>query len=133
MFSRKTCADQWTLSIFEKLFRACGGGAASLFTYSCSTAARGCLLAAGFYVARGKGTGQKLETTVAFTPVERRSPWVAYYEILGAEWLEKWHRSGARIPEDLEPAFHADFERRILSHPQFRAGNEGEPPVDMRS
>jgi queuine tRNA-ribosyltransferase len=126
MFSRKTCADQWTLATFEKLFRACAGGAASLFTYSCSTAARGCMLASGFHVARGKGTGQKLETTVAFTPRELVSRWVDYYEILGAEWLGKWERSRARIPEDLEEARHAEFERRIREHPQFSSTASGQ-------
>jgi queuine tRNA-ribosyltransferase len=130
MFSRKTCADQWTLAAFEKLFRACAGGAASIFTYSCSTAARGCMLAAGFYVARGKGTGQKLETTVAFTPAEKISPWVDTYEILGPEWLQKWERSGARIPDDLEPGLHAEFERRIREHPQFSREQGVQEQVD---
>jgi queuine tRNA-ribosyltransferase len=136
MFSRKTCADQWTLAAFEKLFGACRGAAASLFTYSCSTAARGCMLAAGFHVARGKGTGQKLETTVAFTPAESTSRWVGHYEVLGAEWLGKWERSRARIPEDLDPALHPEFERRIREHPQFaralqpRSEGAGGLPVD---
>jgi queuine tRNA-ribosyltransferase len=119
MFSRKTCADQWTLANFENLYRACRGRAASLFTYSCSTATRGSLLAAGFHVARGKGTGQKLETTVAFTPEAAGSRFAAGYEVLGGEWLQKWRRSGARIPSDLPEAAHAEFERKILGHPQF--------------
>jgi queuine tRNA-ribosyltransferase len=119
MFSRKTCADQWTLSNFENLYQACRGRAASLFTYSCSTATRGSLLAAGFHVARGKGTGQKLETTVAFTPQAAGSRFSSGYEVLGGEWLQKWRRSGARIPNDLPEAAHAEFERRILGHPQF--------------
>jgi queuine tRNA-ribosyltransferase len=119
MFSRKTCADQWTLANFENLYGACRGRAASLFTYSCSTATRGSLLAAGFHVARGKGTGQKLETTVAFTPEAAGSRFAAGYEVLGGEWLQKWRRSGARIPSDLPEAAHAEFERKILGHPQF--------------
>ena len=119
MFSRKTCADQWTLGNFENLYRACRGQAASLFTYSCSTATRGCLLAAGFHVARGKGTGQKLETTVAFTPQAAESRFSTGYEVLGAEWLLKWGRSGARIPSDLPESAHAAFEKKIRGHPQF--------------
>jgi queuine tRNA-ribosyltransferase len=77
------------------------------------------LLAAGFHVARGKGTGQKLETTVAFTPQAAGARFSAGYEVLGSEWLQKWRRSGARIPSDLPEAAHAEFERKILGHPQF--------------
>jgi queuine tRNA-ribosyltransferase len=77
------------------------------------------LLASGFHVARGKGTGQKLETTVAFTPQAAMSRFSTGYEVLGAEWLLKWARSGAKIPSDLPESAHAEFERKIREHPQF--------------
>ncbi|MGH8165409.1 MAG: tRNA-guanine transglycosylase, partial [Rhodanobacteraceae bacterium] len=54
MFSSKTHREQWTLEIFRRLFAACAGRAAELFTYTHSTAARAALLAAGFFVAKGR-------------------------------------------------------------------------------
>ncbi|RYD80182.1 MAG: tRNA guanosine(34) transglycosylase Tgt, partial [Verrucomicrobiaceae bacterium] len=53
MFSSKTSRELWTCEIFRKVFAACHGGAAELYTYSCSTPVRASLLAAGFHVARG--------------------------------------------------------------------------------
>ena len=54
MFSSKTHGEQWTLEIFRRLFDACAGRATELFTYTRSTAARAALLAAGFFVAKGR-------------------------------------------------------------------------------
>ena len=68
MFSTKTSAELWTVGTFRKLFEVCAGRAAELFTYTCSTANRAALLAAGFFVARGRNAGDKTETTIAFTP-----------------------------------------------------------------
>ena len=68
MFSGKTSGEAWTLAAFRALFAACGGRAVELFTYSCSTSVRGLMLAAGFYIARGRSMGPKDETTIALTP-----------------------------------------------------------------
>src|SRR5205085_4934201 len=74
MFSTKTSGDQWTATTFRRVFEACAGRAAELFTYTCSTANRVALLAAGFFVARGRNAGEKLETTIALTPAAIQSP-----------------------------------------------------------
>lgn len=120
MFSGKTNAEAWTLSAFRKLFAVCEGRNVSLFTYTCSTASRVALLAAGFHVARGRSTGDKTETTIALTAGAVRSD----HELLAAEWLAKWHRSTARFPADLAAHEHSVWEEVILRHPQFhRRGN----------
>jgi len=119
MFSSRTHAGHWTLDVFQALFAACEGRAAELFTYTCSTASRSAMLAAGFHVARGCRVGEKQETTIAMTPAAFES---TRREMLGAAWLEKWLRSGARFPVGLPEAEQPAIERLILDHPQFRAG-----------
>ncbi len=118
-FSSKTNAEQWKLETFRQLFQACGDGPAELFTYSCSTAIRGALLATGFYVAKGRNTGAKLETTIAVTPAGRQTKIAERHEYLGAEWLQKWRRSGAKFPAAVATEEKAGFERLIAEHPQF--------------
>jgi len=116
MFSGKTNAEAWTLHAFCRLFAACRGRSVELFTYTCSTASRVALLAAGFHVARGRSTGDKTETTIALTPEAVR----ADHELLAADWLGKWTRSSARFPADLAAADHSAWETVILRHEQFR-------------
>ena len=120
MFSTKTSGDQWTWSAFRQLFDACAGRAAELFTYTCSTANRAALLAAGFYVARGRNAGEKLETTIALTPAACAEASSRRHELLTADWLEKWHRSGAKFPGEIQAHQHDSFERLIREHEQFR-------------
>ncbi len=55
-FSGNSDDRLWTLDAFAKLRAACAGQASELFTYSASTAVRGTLLAAGWYVAKGRAT-----------------------------------------------------------------------------
>ncbi len=113
-FSRKADGQLWTPVAFHKLRSACHGRSVELFTYSASTAFRAALLAAGFYVARGRGIADRPETTVAFTaPGSAR-------ELLGAEWLSKWNRSDAKIPASILPEERPGFEAAIAGHPQFR-------------
>lgn len=116
MFSGKTNAEAWTLSAFRKLFILCEGRRVELFTYTCSTASRVAMLAAGFHVARGRSTGDKTETTIALTAGAAR----ADHELLGADWLAKWHRSTARFPADLPAHEHSAWEDVIRRHDQFR-------------
>lgn len=115
MFSHKTDAVQWTLELFEKLFSVCGRGRCELFTYTCSTAIRAALLAAGFHVAKGRSTGAKLETTIAVTPAALPTS----HPLLGQDWLTKWERSGAKFPAQLSSQEQEAFSRRIVGHPQF--------------
>ncbi|HEX8296443.1 MAG TPA: tRNA guanosine(34) transglycosylase Tgt [Chthoniobacteraceae bacterium] len=118
-FSCKTNLEHWTLDAFRRVFAACDGGAAELFTYTCSTAIRATLLAVGFQVAQGRRTGEKAETTIALTPASIASGASHPRKLLGRDWLEKWQRSGARHPADLPEEERAAFERLILAHPQF--------------
>jgi queuine tRNA-ribosyltransferase len=120
MFSGKTNGDQWTLAAFRRLFAVCGHRPAELFTYTVSTASRAALLVAGFLVARGRSTGAKVETTIAFTPEARNTTLGRRHEVLGPEWLGKWQRSAARIPSWLGAHEREEFEKAILEHEQFR-------------
>jgi queuine tRNA-ribosyltransferase len=120
MFSTKTSAQLWTLGAFRKLFAACAGRAAELFTYTCSTANRAALLAAGFHLARGRNAGEKVETTTGLTPAALRSSTSRRREFLGTDWLAKWNRSAAKFPTDVAPNERSGFEKIIRDHEQFR-------------
>jgi queuine tRNA-ribosyltransferase len=120
MFSSRTSGDQWTLQAFRRLFDACAGRAAELFTYSCSTANRVALLAAGFYVARGRNAGEKAETTIALTPAAYRATSPCRHELLSADWLGKWHRSRVKYPAEITADKSDAFEQVIREHEQFQ-------------
>lgn len=120
MFSSKTHREQWTLENFHRLFAACAGRAAELFTYSYSTPARAALIAAGFYVAKGRSAGAKEETTIALTPAALGSPFTSRYQLLGSEWIGRWHRSQAKFPAELTAEQQPSFAEQILQHEQFR-------------
>jgi queuine tRNA-ribosyltransferase len=120
MFSSKTHGEQWTIELFRSLFAACAGRAVELFTYSHSTAARGALLAAGFFVANGRPAGAKEATTIAFTPAALGSKWTSRYELLAAEWIGRWNRSHAKFPAELSADERPAFAERIQQHEQFR-------------
>ena len=120
MFSTKTSAQLWTAATFQRVFEACAGRSAELFTYTCSTANRAALLAAGFYVARGRNAGEKLETTIALTPAAFQSGFAKRRELLGRDWLAKWERSAAKFPGDVAPNERPAFEEIIRDHEQFR-------------
>ncbi|MBA3960988.1 MAG: tRNA guanosine(34) transglycosylase Tgt [Chthoniobacterales bacterium] len=120
MFSSKTHREQWTLELFRRLYATCAGRAVEFFTYSHSTPARGGLLAAGFFVAKGRPAGAKEETTIAFTPAALGSPTTQGYELLGAEWIGRWNRSHVRFPAGLSAEEQVAFAEQIRQHPQFR-------------
>jgi queuine tRNA-ribosyltransferase len=120
MFSSQTHPTQWTIAIFRRLFAACAGRAAELFTYTHSTAARAALLAAGFYVAKGRPAGVKEETTIALTPAALCSPFCRSYELLAAEWVGRWNRSRAKFPTEIPSHEHPAFEELIRAHRQFQ-------------
>ena len=116
MFSSNSAADQWTLAAFQKLFAACRGRAAELFTYTCSTPIRAAMLVAGFHIARGRSIGEKHETTIALTPEAAGG---CRHELFTADWLGKWKRSSAKFPNGLPAEDFPEFERAILDHRQF--------------
>lgn len=120
MFSTKTSTQLWSFRTFRSLFEACVGRAAELFTYTCSTANRAAMLAAGFHVARGRNAGAKIETTIALTPAAARDPQRPAREILSGDWLAKWARSAAKFPADIALAERPHFEKLIREHEQFQ-------------
>jgi queuine tRNA-ribosyltransferase len=121
-FSSKTDTALWAAPVFARMRRRgveerpAGAPPAELFTYSAATAVRVALLHAGWWVAEGVGTGPKATTTIAFAgpPSAGREA-----RLLGAEWLARWRRSGAKFPADLPEPERAAFERSIEAHPQF--------------
>jgi queuine tRNA-ribosyltransferase len=120
MFSSKTSADLWTAAIFRQLFALCETRVTELATYSCSTANRAALLAAGFFLARGRNAGEKEETTVALTPTAARAPFAQGSDFLSHSWLARWERSTAKFPADIPFSERSGFEKIIRNHEQFR-------------
>ena len=122
MFSSRTHGEEWTVSAFRKLFTVCGRRSVELFTYSTSTAVRTALLAAGFHVAKGRSAGVKQETTIALTPGYSLP---SRHNLLGSDWLAKWHRSHAQYPENLPESERPLFAKLIAEHPQFSLRHQG--------
>lgn len=116
-FSLKTNPQFWTWEFMRNFAAQLTRPQTMLGTYSASTLVRAQLLAAGFWVVSGPGTGPKVESTRAIL-----NPWkTAVGENLGllsSEFLEKWKRSDRKMPVDLP--LNSDFESRILEHPQFK-------------
>jgi queuine tRNA-ribosyltransferase len=117
-FSIHTDSKLWTEETFRKLFSNCKSKPMKLMTYSASTLVRARLLAAGFWVGRGTGTGPKAETTVAYTDSREA---IQSGQLLSSDWLKKYERSQAKAPENFTPNERLDFEKRVLSHPQFKS------------
>ena len=118
-FSSKTDAALWTAEIFARIFRRCLPKSAELYTYSASTVVRAALLAAGFFVAQGVGTGPKSDTTIAFTKAKGVRDHPLSPRLLGADWLTRWRRSDAKFPTVLSNEARAHFEKLIETHHQF--------------
>ena len=119
-FSSKTDTALWTNEVFARVRARCGGKRAALFTYSAATSVRVALLAAGFYVGEGVGTGPKATTTVAFTEDPRAAAAPVEARLLGAEWLARWRRSTSKFPGSLAAGDREAFEKRIEACAQFR-------------
>jgi queuine tRNA-ribosyltransferase len=115
-FSFKTDSALWTLQAFRELAQICQYKSTELFTYTYSTRVRAALLAAGFFVAKGRATGPKLETTIALSPMAAALPHGR--ELLGGEWLGKWQRSGAQEPMGAGDTHEAWCEA-VTGHSQF--------------
>jgi queuine tRNA-ribosyltransferase len=117
-FSFRTDSALWTLNAFRELARAFGEKHTELYTYTYSTSVRAAMLAAGFYVAKGRATGPKSETTVGLSP--RAAAAAHGRELLGPEWLAKWQRSDAQVPFGSTEQDDS-WRDAVLAHPQFRA------------
>jgi queuine tRNA-ribosyltransferase len=118
-FSSKTDAELWTTEVFARIFRRAQPKSAELYTYSASTAVRAALLAAGFFVAPGIGTGPKSDTTIAFATAQGVLDHPSSPRLLGADWLTRWRRSGAKFPPALSNEARAHFENLVETHHQF--------------
>ena len=116
-FSFKTDSALWTLSAFRELEILCSQKAVELFTYTASTRVRAAMLAAGFYAAKGRGTGARIETSIALSALAASAP--HQHELLGAEWLAKWRRSDAQAPFG-SLAEDASWYEAVCGHPQFK-------------
>ena len=120
LFSGRTNSDAWTVSAFERLLAACALRDVELFTYTASTAARVAMLSAGFYVAKGRATDVKSESTIALSPASLSRGTGARHELLGSAFLTRWKKSHAQVPPDLPAGDRDAFEKALLDHPQFR-------------
>jgi queuine tRNA-ribosyltransferase len=116
-FSLKTDGALWTLPAFRELALVCSHKPAELFTYTYSTSVRAAMLAAGFYVAKGRGTGPKAQTTIGLS--QRAASGPHGHELLGAEWLVKWRRSDSQAPFG-SSADDVSWYDAVSEHPQFR-------------
>jgi len=118
LFSSKTTQSVWSIDAFRQLFTICENHSVEFFSYTYSTASRAALLIAGFFVAAGKATGTRAETTIALTPkaVSELTP----RKLLGHDWLEKWSRSQAPFPSDTSADEIPALEKIIREHPQFQ-------------
>ncbi len=117
-FSFKTDSGLWTLTAFRELANLLSTKAVELFTYSYSTSVRAAMLAAGFYVAKGRGTGPKAETTIGLTALAAAT--AHGRELLGEEWLGKWRRSDAQAPPGVGAGDDL-WRESLVGHPQFRS------------
>ena len=117
-FSLNTDSDLWKMPAFLQVFEHCRKRTTRLFTYSASTQVRSALLAAGFYVGKGVGTGPKSETTVALSSVSEGTFGI---ELLGNDWLTRWKRSDSRVAPGCPTEQRELIESRVQAHPQFRS------------
>jgi queuine tRNA-ribosyltransferase len=110
-FSYKTeDAGLWSAEAFAQLARRLERAPkpVCIYTYTRATRVRAQLLAAGFHVGHGVGTGAKSETTVAVAFGRKGGQWTAAekrafcagrgIELLGEKWLGRWGRSQLKDP-----------------------------------
>lgn len=117
-FSSQVDPTPWSFASFRRLF-AHLDGPTELFTFTSSTAVRTSLLAAGFHVAHGVGSGPRAETTIALKRVGDDG--FSRHRLLGRDWLDRRARSSARFGVDIRPEHHAAVEQLIVTHAQFAA------------
>jgi len=115
-FSIHTDGPLWAYEVFKQISDHCGKHPVRLFTYSSSTRVRTALLAAGFYVGTGIGTGPRSETTVAFSSI---ADGISGIELLGEGWFQRFQRSSSRFPVDTPHEERVRMENLVKLHPQF--------------
>lgn len=113
-FSYKVDTQLWSVEAFERLLEVVGSKPSRLYTYSASTAVRGAMLAAGWFVGRGVGSGPKGETTAAYSSTAYEQG--LSHDLLDGVWLGRWERSDARQPIGMDGV---DYTERVRNHPQF--------------
>jgi|UniRef100_UPI00404AF57C queuine tRNA-ribosyltransferase len=118
-FSAKTDSLLWTMEAFQRLSAHISAKSTELYTYSSATSVRVALLAAGFNVGEGIGTGPKSSTTIAFSQAGGAANHPNKPRLLGADWLGRWSRSDSKYPADLPEIERPAFVIRITTHPQF--------------
>ncbi|HEY1405122.1 MAG TPA: MnmC family methyltransferase [Spirochaetota bacterium] len=106
----------WSAELFSRIFDRCISKRTRLITYSVSTQIRSALLAAGFFVGYGAGTGPKTETTIAFNSLDAVDPQIT---LLGQEWLSKWERSTAKTSKSANESERLEIEHKVRAHRQF--------------
>ncbi len=116
MYSLNFNDSLWSMRLFKKIFDLCRGKKTRLITYTVSTRTRAALLAAGFSVCYGTGTGPKTETTIAFTSFDDAQ---AHPRPIGKEWLGKWERSTAKTDKNISEEEKEFIRRRVINHRQF--------------
>ena len=117
MYSAAANEWLWSADVFTRIFHRCASKDTRLITYSSSTQIRSALLAAGFFVGYGAGSGPRTDTTIAFNS---RKAIDSRITLLGDEWLSRWNRSSARTAKSISDTERADIESRVRNHPQFR-------------
>jgi queuine tRNA-ribosyltransferase len=115
-FSFKTDSELWSVGAFREMAELFADKAVELYTYTYSTRVRAAMLAAGFHVAKGRGTGPKAETTIGLSAGAAARP--HGHELLGAEWLARWRRSDAQAPLGVR-ADDESWRAAVEGHPQF--------------
>lgn len=121
MYSLNFNGSLWSMELFKKIFDHCSGKHTRLITYTVSTRTRAALLAAGFSVCYGSGSGPKSETTIAFASFDDA---MAHPKPLGKEWLGKWSRSTAKTDKNLPDEEKDAINVRVKNHPQFSFVNK---------
>ncbi len=115
-FSQNTESPMWRYDLFKKIYNHCTKDKVSLFTYSGSTMVRAALLAAGFFVGRGAGSGPRTDTTAAFSSVKNGTGSI---ELLDTQWLQRFQRSSSKFSDHSSPEEKLLIEERVTSHKQF--------------
>ena len=76
--------------------------------------------------------GAKDETTIAMTPEGYRASTRHHGQLLASSWLERWERSGAKFPSELEQDEQGSFELVIRQHEQFQRLRETVGGVELQ-
>jgi queuine tRNA-ribosyltransferase len=116
MFSMNFNEHLWSRQIFDKIFKHCSEKCTCLMTYTVSTRVRAALLAAGFYICYGIGSGPKTETTIAFNSFEQ---YKKHPRQIGKEWLAKWERSIAKTDSNMPAEEKEYINNKLINHKQF--------------